>query len=320
MKDVHIAYLRVQVVELARRQGSLITRKDITCRLGGTSRQITRLTREGLLTRVEPGIFVLTGTPIDYQLRIRVALLAAGPDALASHGSAAWLQGIVDRPPPRVHVTARAERRGAAGAVVHRSKVPTPKGPRFRAIACTPPGRTLVDLAATATPSELADAVDRALAKGLIRTKDLVALTKRGRGGRPGVAALRRCLDERGLTNVPTPSVLESKMARLMIRYRLPPARPEHIAGELGEYRIDYAYPPERVAVELHGYASHRTPEQLRADQARQRRLTLQGWTVVVFTWRDVVHNPAMVARDLRQALRNCSNAAQSTKSETLKS
>ena len=96
-------------------------------------------------------------------------------------------------------------------------------------------------------------------------------------------------------------------MARLMIRYRLPPAKAEHVAGPAGEYRIDYAYPAERLAVELYGYASHRGPEQLRKDQARHRRLTIQGWTVLVFTWRDVVNTPALVARDIRQALQNTS-------------
>ena len=300
---MHLRVLTPKVIDRARRQGAVITRAEIL-QLGGSSDHITRLIRSGVLVRIHAGVFVLGGTMIDHALRLRAALAAVGPEGVASHQSAAWLEGMVDRPPADVHVTVGPSRKELAGVVVHRSQTVVARRIRVRGIECTTPGRTLVDLAATAAPAELDDAVDRAVAQGLIRTKDLVALTRAGRGGRPGVAALRRCLGERGVTNVPSPSVLESKMARLMIRYGLPPARPEHVAGQDGEYRIDYAYPAERVAVELYGYASHRTPGQLRADQARQRKLTVQGWTVIVFTWPDVVHTPAVVARDLRDALR----------------
>ena len=297
-----------RVIDLAQQNDGLITRHDIL-RLGGTTNHVTALIAVGVIVRLHPGVFALSGIRDDHHLRVRAGLLAVGPDGVASHESAAWLQGLVDHPPKRVHLTVAPSPRKIKGVVVHKPAQAPPKGPRFRGIACTPPGRTLLDLAATATPRELDDAVDRALAKGLIRIKDLLALTKGDNEGRRGVAALRRCLDERGLTNVPSPSVLESKMARLLVRYGLPPATPEHIAGPLGEYRIDYAYAAARVAIELYGYASHRTPEQLRADQARQRKLTIQGWTVIVFTWRDVVNTPAIVARDIRAALQNCSKA-----------
>ena len=296
------------MIDRARRQGGVITRVQIF-ELGGTSRHVTALTRARVLVRIHAGVFVLGGTRIDHQLRVRAAIEAVGPDALASHQSAAWLQGLLDRPPDRVHLTSGPSRQSVAGVIVHRSQTVVTARLRFRGIECTPPGRTLVDLAATMSPGQLDGAVDRALANGLIRTKDLVALTNAGNGGRPGVAALRRCLDERGITNVPSPSVLESKMARLMIRYGLPPATPEHVTGEAGEYRIDYAYPVQRVAIECYGYASHRSSEQLRADQARQRKLTLQGWTVIVFTWRDVVNTPAEVARDIRRALQNATKS-----------
>lgn len=316
---MHLSVLTPRVIDRARRQGAVITRVEIY-ELGGSSDHITALTRSGVLVRVHAGVFALGGTALDHPLRVRAALAAIGPDVVASHRSAAWLQGLIDRPPERVQLTSGPSRRSVAGVIVHRSRTDPMTGPRFRGIACTPPGRTLVDLAASASPRELDDAVDRALAKRLIRTKDLVALTKVSHVGRPGVAALRRCLDERGITNVPSPSVLESKMARLLIRYGLPPATAEHIAGPMGEYRIDYAYAAERVAVELYGYASHRSPEQLRADQTRQRKLTLHGWTVIVFTWRDVIDTPALVARDIRDALQNCSKAAQMPKTETRKS
>jgi very-short-patch-repair endonuclease len=283
--------------------------------------------------------------PVDHLIAVRVALAAVGGNTVASHQSAAWLQGLIERPPAVVHVTADRARRDLAGVVVHRSNSVAAEGHRghsgqrrFRGVACTPPARTLVDLAANATRAELEAAVDRAVSAGLVRRKDLVALTRdapggpggrRGLGGparlgrsagRRGTDRLRRCLEERGDLNAPMPSVLETKMARLMTRYRLPAAKAEHIAGADGEFRIDYAYPESRVAVELYGYAWHHSPEQLARDQARHRQLQLEGWTVLVFTWPDVIRRPEQVARDVRQALQTRSKAPQMPKSETLKS
>jgi very-short-patch-repair endonuclease len=238
---------------------------------------------------------------IDHPIQVRAALAAAGGEAVASHGSAAWLQGIVDKPPAEPHITIPVARRRLSGVAVHRSKSYNVLS--YRGVRCTPPARTLADIAVVATPSELSDAVDRALSLGLVRVKDLIAETTKPNGRRRGTDALRRCLDERGDTDVPNPSVLESKMARLLNRYRLPVARPEFVAGTAGEYRIDYAYPDRRIMVELYGYASHHSPEQMASDLARQRQLTLEGWTVLIFTWPDVVHHPEAVARELRRAL-----------------
>ena len=75
------------------------------------------------------------------------------------------------------------------------------------------------------------------------------------------------------------------------------------VVGGAGEYRLDYAYQDRRLAVEVHGYAWPHTPEQLTRDLARHRRLTLEGWTVVTFTWADVVYGPDRVAADLAALL-----------------
>jgi hypothetical protein len=294
------AALLPRLVDRARRQGQVLTRADIV-RLGGHRGNISELLQNDMLRRLQRGVYVLAGTVIDHQIEVRAALAAAGREAVASHGSAAWLQGLVDKPPPEAHITVPGARRHLRGVVVHRSA-----GYRtlpYRGLPCTAPARTLVDLAAVLSPSELADAVDRALSLRLVRFRDLTAETGDPNGRRRGTDALRRCLDERGYTKVPAPSVLESKMARLFTRYRLPAARPELIAGALGEYRIDYAYPVGRIMVELYGYTHHHSPEQMAGDLARQRKLTLQGWTVLIFTWHDVMGDPAGVARQIRQAL-----------------
>jgi hypothetical protein len=178
-------------------------------------------------------------------------------------------------------------------------------------VLCTEPVPTLFDLASTATAEELDDAVDRALANRLVRLKDLVAQASRPNRGRAGTAAMRRCLARRGDLKAPAPSVLESRMARLYTRFGLPPVPAEHIAGPDGEYRIDYAQTGPRVAVELFGYLWHHSPARMARDLARQRRLTLEGWRVLVFTWMDVQEHPERVAGEIRRAISAPSQAHQ---------
>jgi very-short-patch-repair endonuclease len=280
----------------------VITR-DEAQRVGAADRVLANAVRAGVLVRVHRSVYVLAGAAQDPVVAIRAAVAAAGPGAMASHATAAWLQGLVDRLPATIHVTiARDDRPALAGVVVHRCR-PAPRSRPFRGVHCTEPPRTLVDLAATGTPAQIADAIDRGLAGGILRLADLEAEARPSKRRRRGAAQLRWCLQATGRTGGPNPSVLESIMARLFLRYRLPAPKAEVRAGPDGRFRIDYAYPEQRVAIELYGYAWHHSPVQMRHDLARQRALTLDGWTVLVFSWHDVTTDPARVAAEIRRAL-----------------
>ena len=306
------AVLIARLIEHARRYGGVLTRADAK-RLGANSRHLTALVRSQVFERPHPGVYVMRGLRGDHALAIRAAiasltarssLTARAPREApaASHQSAAWLQGILQPAPIQVHLSADLAHHRRLGVVIHQSRIPFPLC-HFQGIPCTPPARTLADLAAVLTPTELDDAVDRALAHRVVRMADLWAQTREPNAGRRGTERLRLCLEDRGDT-APHPSVLESRMSRLTKRAGLPLPKPEHIAGEAGQYRLDYAYPPQRVAVELHSYTWHHSPEQMAHDLARQRRLTLQGWTVLIYTWRDITREPTRVAAEIRTALR----------------
>lgn len=297
------------------RQGHVFTWAEAQ-RLGVDGRTVGRLVRQGLIVRLHRGVYAASAVASDPVVVARAALRAAERHlsgakwqplraVAASHRTAAWAQGLLDRPPAEVHITVTTTHAlRLRGVVVHRSGAATLSRQTFRGLACTVPARTLVDLAGNSPYGELADAVDRALSARIVRLSDLRAATAHADfAGRRGVARLRRGLDARGDSTGPAPSVLESRMARLFLAYGLPPAKAEYVVGSDGQYRLDYAYPPESVAVELYGYASHHSPEQLAYDLARQRRLVLQGWTVLIFTWLDVTCEPERVAEQLRQAL-----------------
>ena len=281
-----------------------------TARLGANKGDLTRLIESGVLFHPHPGVYVTAGASGDPHLATRAAVAAAGrgrragrTPAAASHASAAWLQGMLEAPPHLIHVTVTSGwSRHLDGVVVHRTTRPIAALP-YKGIRCTPPTRTLVDLAADAPPSVIERAIDRTLAKRLVRVQDLEGGLNGEASGRRGVGYLRARLLDRGYVGGPSPSVLESDMGRLLRRSGLPVPKAEVRAGPDGRYSIDYAYSSRRVAVEVYGYTWHHAPDQLTGDMARQRQLTLEGWTVLIYTWQDVQQDPERVAAEISTAL-----------------
>jgi very-short-patch-repair endonuclease len=233
------------------------------------------------------------------------ACLAAGPAAVASHESAAWLWDLVEAPDhpsitvPRGTFRSRPQRR----VIVHRPlDFPTHVLVR-RGIPTTNPLRTLVDLAAVTGPDHLDDAVDRALARRLVTATGIEAEVDRlGRNGRRGAGVMRAALKRRGFAGAPSPSVLESRLLRLLRQGGIEPIGTEVWIGPENRYRIDTMLAKE-VVVEVDGYAYHNSPEQVTEDKRRRQRLRLCGLTVMEYTWIDVVLDGRRVLAEARQAL-----------------
>jgi very-short-patch-repair endonuclease len=57
-------------------------------------------------------------------------------------------------------------------------------------------------------------------------------------------------------------------------------------------FRVDVAWPACKLALEIDGRAFHASAESFQADRARAARLVAAGWTVIAFTWDDVVGRP----------------------------
>lgn len=64
---------------------------------------------------------------------------------------------------------------------------------------------------------------------------------------------------------------------------------PQH---EVGPYRLDFAIPEKRIAIELDGHDYHKTKEQRTKDAKRDRYLTELGWTVLRFTGTEIYRDP----------------------------
>jgi very-short-patch-repair endonuclease len=102
------------------------------------------------------------------------------------------------------------------------------------------------------------------------------------------------------------------------LRSRVPPAhsaieeqfwatylqvRPRALKGlvrqqPVGHYRIDFAIPRRRIGIELDGFASHSSTEDIASDRYRQRRLEEAGWYIIRFSGLEVHRNVEACIRE----------------------
>ncbi|MET0700527.1 MAG: DUF559 domain-containing protein, partial [Mycobacterium sp.] len=71
----------------------------------------------------------------------------------------------------------------------------------------------------------------------------------------------------------------------------------------VGDDVVDVAFPECKLAIEIDGWAFHSDPDVFRHDRARQNRISLLGWQVLRFTWRDLVEQPERVIAELQAAI-----------------
>jgi hypothetical protein len=227
--------------------------------------------------------------------RWTAAVLAAGNDAVLSHGTAATAWGL--RPPGAIHVTVPGDpgRKRRPGLRIHRSRTLTPHDTTtYRGIPITTPIRTLIDLATTLNDLPLEQALDRADQQGLIDFAELKA--------RPIPRSLQAIL-ARYTAPTFTRSELEDRFFALCDKHSLPrPLNNTIVEGE----EVDFVWRDKRLVVEVDGYGFHRSPSRFENDRERDVMLTLAGWTVLRFTWTQVTARPSWVAAAARTRLAGC--------------
>ncbi len=290
--------------------GGVISRAEAE-RLGLTPGQISRRVTSGLWARLYPGVFRLAGVPETPITRLRGALLVGGSEAVASHLSAAWVYGMCDDPPAEPVITVPRNRTVRVdGLRAVRSSHPFHTVVR-RGAPCTDPTRTILDCAGATTADGLDALVDQAVARKIVRldTLERSATASATHRHHPGRALLAQRLAARGVAGSPSPSVLESRTARLLHRHRIPTPKAEVSWGPGGRYRLDFAYPRLRLVIEVDGRVAHLTPEKQRHDNRRGNALNRAGWTVLHYDWWEIAYEAERVAREIADTYRDLAAA-----------
>jgi predicted transcriptional regulator of viral defense system len=254
----------------------------------------------GRLHLIHKGVYAVGHRKLSRLGRWMAAVLACGRGAVLSHSSAAALWGIRDSASSRIHVTVPGAPRRHTGINAHRSKLPADEVTILEGIPVTSVSRTLLDLAAGVTPSQLDSAIREADALRLFDENSLEDLLKRY-PRRRGAATARKALEEVRLGVGRTREELEARFKELLFAATLP--RPEFNATlELNGTTIhpDCLWPKQRLIVELDSHTFHGTRAAFEADRERDRKLAVAGFRVIRVTWRHTERPEALLA-DLRR-------------------
>lgn len=214
------------------------------------------------------------------------------------HGvSAAWWHGLVESLPATVQITLPRARRGGTrpGVQVRRRDLAVADRVPLRLLQVTDLPLTVLE-AAVSLGREGAALLDRALQRSVRFPAVYRAHCRNlGRRGSAAASALLSAAADRAAWQA------ERRLVRLL--------REAGIAGwrlgyRWGPFLIDLAFPAERVAIEVDGWAWHVDAARFTADRRRQNALVTAGWTVLRFTWHDLDRRGAGVVADVRAALR----------------
>jgi putative AbiEi antitoxin of type IV toxin-antitoxin system/uncharacterized protein DUF559 len=292
------------IAELAARQHGLVTLDQL--RLAGLSRSaVSRRAAVGRLHRVHRGVYAVGRAALDQRGRWMAAVLACGTGAVLSHRSAAALWGLRRDERSRTDVCVRdSGARSRPGIDVHVSSTLTDDDiTTVDGIPCTTVARTLVDLGDVVPERGVEQAVDQAEVQRLFDGRAVKEALGRA-GPRRGAGVLRKVLEgyeEPTLTN----QALEERFLALCRTASLPsPVVNAWIMPADGvTYQADFLWRQQRLIAETDGRDVHTTRKAFEHDRLRDQHLTLAGYTVVRFTWRQVQREPRRVAGVLRSLL-----------------
>jgi very-short-patch-repair endonuclease len=228
------------------------------------------------------------------------AVLAYGPGAVLSHRDAAALHEL--RPDKRSRIDVSVPRpsvRPRPGIEVHASATLRPEDVTVcNGIPCTSVARTLLDLGDVVASRSVERAVQQAETLRVF-DRGAVELALDRAGPRRGAGVLRELLRkwvDPGLTE----SELEERFLEICRTAALPrPSVNAWITIDDGMVRADFLWRPQRIVVETDGRRWHGSREAFESDRRRDQRLTLAGYRVVRFTWRQVTRDAATVAETI---------------------
>jgi hypothetical protein len=276
--------------------------------VGISDSTLSARTLDGRYRRVRPGVYAIAGAPVTEMQRIAAAVASFPALAAVSHQTAAELWGMTNRGLRAIEVvTTRWDRVHRSDLVVHESlDLLCEDVVQHRGVSVTTPARTVVDLGAT-NRWLVENALESGIRMSLFTLDDVDAFVRRvARRGRRGVGVIRPLLEARRRWDSATESALEDVFRRLVGRAGLPAPDPQFIVRDRsGAFvcRADFAYRAARLLIELDSEAHHLDRVTFRRDRSKQNRAVTLGWTVLRYTWWDLVEEPARVCRELRTAL-----------------
>lgn len=290
------------LAELAFSQGGMVSRPQALA-AGLTQREIEWLIASGRWRRIHRGVFATFTGPPTFEALVWAAILRAGRGAVASHQTAAFLDGVCDAPGPVIHVTVPADRHirsRIAGVRIHYAqRLPQSRHPA-RLPARTRIDETVLDLVDV---SQHARDVERWVTSACERKLTTPERLAAALGARRKIRW--RPMLESMLTDVASgaESPLELRHLRVVERaHGLPPGRRQRRVGGRRVIWVDVDHDDFDLRIELDGRIGH-TGDGWFRDRRRDNRTTTEGRATLRYGHADVFGDPCGVAAEQAQVL-----------------
>jgi very-short-patch-repair endonuclease len=288
-----------RLAALAAEQHGVVSRRQLYD-LGYARSGIARRVAKRRLLRIHHGVYAVGHKRLTAKGRWMAAVLACGPGAVLSHREAAALYDLRQIGGGPVNVTAPG-RHKLPGIRCHGSRALDPRDTTTAdGIPVTTLARTYLDLAEVVNGRRLLEALETGQRQDKLDVHAIEAVIARN-PGRHGISPLKDAIAQ--LTDDPPliQSPLEQAFREIIRRHHLPqPQFNVYVEGEL----VDAVWPDHRLVVEVDGWRFHCDKRAFETDRRRDRKLVRAGWLVVRFTYADVTEDPAGVACELSELLR----------------
>lgn len=290
---------------IAAAQHALITIDQLTG-LGVSPTAVARLVRRGRLERIHAGVFRVVGSPRTWRQEVMGIVLAARPDGLASHRTAAALHPLFRTRGGIIEIVSERERSfRQAGVRSHRTRdLPAIDRSVVDGIPVVSVDRTLIDVGRYWGAARVETLLDHAVRDGVTTYQSFEARVHAlARQGRNGIGTAREVLLRAGLDGT---FAFEKAMRRAIHDAGLPkPIREFRVDVGLQRYYIDFAYPEAKLGIECDSIEWHTLPSQVAANLRRRNEISGTGILLLHYTCdrlrddRDAV--TAEIARHLRE-------------------
>lgn len=257
-----------------------------------TERRIRTLLKNGILKKEHTGVYTLLGSNPTWHQKANIAIYSCGPKARLSHLSVLQLFDLVpinDRN-KTIHVLNPRKDYRAQDMHFHRSisiRELDLNNQSF-GIKHVTLERALIDSCGLLNERQLSFIFDTMLSKRLIDPDKINQLLKDlkpapGRSPRKLIKLIESTTTTIGSVSVE--SQLEKRIEDILRRvskYDL--VRQYEVRTSTNLYRLDFAIPERKIAVEVDGFAFHKDRATFDHDRKRNSELAILGWTVLHFT------------------------------------
>ena len=285
-----------RLIELANSQHGVLAARQLP-EIGIPKDSVYKVLTSKSIEKLYRGIYRVALNPISWHGQALAAVLYCGNKAALSHRSALYNLGLLtgEQLPKHlnqkcdIHVTSNRTVRFESLFSFHRSLSLDPRvGSKIvNGILQVSVERAIIESSIALPEYSLDCAVDNAFRKGLSTPKHLkealgLLNTAPGRGKIKLQTLLNRYGEKKSQR---VESVLESRIEKLLEKFQIAGVKKQfEVNCSNITYRLDFAVPSKKVAIEVDGYMFHRTRSQFDIDRFRQNQLVLRGWKVVRIT------------------------------------